>query len=333
MLRFAVRRLLLAALTLVAISVATFALFFAGPKNPAATMCFNGTICPAEIQERIHRSLGLDRPIVEQYADYMNGIVAGRTFAYGDTPPIECPAPCFGVSFRTREPVLDILARALPVTLSVVVGGAVFYLAVGTALGMISAIRQGTLFDKVSVGLSLSFASMQIYFLGPLLMILFVWNSNLLPRPRYVSPAEDVLGWMGGMLLPWVTLGLINSAQYARLARSQMVETLSEDFVRTARAKGLSSWSVQLRHAFRAAVTPLVTVAGVDIGVQLGGVVITETTFSLLGIGQQSVRAVQTMNLPIIMAAVLLGAVFIVVANLVVDLLYATIDPRVRLSG
>lgn len=330
MLRFAVRRTLLAVLTLFAISVVTFALFFAGPANPAATMC-GQRICPQDVQERINHALGLDRPLPAQYADYMRGIFVGRDIPFGDTE-IKCPAPCFGVSFRSREPVLDIILRALPVTASIVLGAAVVYLFVGTALGMVSAVRRGTLFDKAAVGFSLAFASMQIYFLGPVLMIIFVWQTGLLPRPQYVSPAEDLFGWMGGMLLPWITLGLINSAQYARFSRAQMLETLSEDFVRTARAKGLSTRVVHLKHAFRAAVTPVVTIAGVDIAVQLGGVVITETTFSMLGIGRQAVLAVINLNLPVIMAVVLIAAVLVVVSNFFVDMLYAVIDPRVRLG-
>ena len=329
MLRFAVRRALLSCLTLLAISVTTFALFFAGPANPAATMCYTPT-CPPDIQARIHHSLGLDRPVVEQYADYMRGIFVGRTIDYGSTP-IECPAPCLGVSFRTSEPVLDILGRSLPITVSIVVGAAIVYLLVGTTLGMVSAIRRGSMFDKLSVGLSLSFASMQIYFLGTLLTILLVWNRGLLPRPRYVSPTDDVFAWMGGMLVPWLTLGLINAAQYARFSRAQMMETLSEDFILTARAKGLTERAVNLRHALRAAVTPLVTIAGVDVGLQLGGVVITETTFGMLGIGRQAALAAGNYNLPIVMGVVMIGGVFVVVTNLMVDLLYAVIDPRVRL--
>jgi peptide/nickel transport system permease protein len=330
MLRFAVRRALLAVLTLFAISVVTFALFFAGPANPAATMC--GTrICPPETQARIETALGLDRPIPVQYADYMKGIFVGRTLDYGDTP-IACDAPCFGVSFRSREPVLDILGRAMPITISIVLGGAVIYLLIGITLGMTSAIKRGTAFDKTAVGFSLSFASMQIYFLGPLLALLLVWNTGLLPRPQYISPAEDLFGWMGGMLLPWITLGLINSAAYARFSRAQMIETLSEDYVRTARAKGLSATAVNLRHAFRASITPLVTIAGLDLGAQLAGVIITETTFSMLGVGRQAVLAVNNSNLPIIMATVLLGAFLIVLSNFIVDLFYAVIDPRVRLS-
>jgi peptide/nickel transport system permease protein len=330
MLRFVVRRVLLAVLTLFAISVTTFGIFFLGPANPAASMC--GTrICDQRTQDRINAALGLDRPAVNQYADYMRGVFVGRDIKFEDTV-IKCSAPCLGVSFRSREPVMDILKRAFPITLSIVLGAAVIYWLIGIGLGMLSAIRRGTALDKGAVGFSLTFASMQIFFLGPLLLILFVYSSGLLPRPHWVSPSDSVGGWLAGLLVPWITLGLINSAQYTRFSRAQMLETLSEDFIRTARAKGLSARVVNGKHAFRASITPLVTIGGLDLGNQLGGLVITETVFGFFGVGRQAVIAVNNSNLPIIMATVLIAAVFIVAANLTVDLLYAVIDPRVRLS-
>jgi peptide/nickel transport system permease protein len=335
MLRFAVRRVLLAVLTLIAISITTFALFFAGPANPAASMCGVRGCSTAE-QARINDWLGLDRPITEQYVDFMKGIFVGRKIGEGSTigggVVIDCPAPCLGVSFRNNEPVMDILQRSLPITVSIVLGAAVVYWFVGIGLGMISAIRRGTVFDKTAVGFSLTFASMQIFFLGPVLLLLLVYNTGILSRPIWVSPAESPGRWFAGMLIPWVTLGLINSAQYARLSRAQMLETLSEDFVRTARAKGLPTRVVHLRHAFRASITPIVTIAGLDLAAQLGGVVITESVFGFFGLGRQAILAVNNLNLPIIMAIVMLAAVLIVIANLVVDMLYAVIDPRVRLS-
>jgi peptide/nickel transport system permease protein len=268
---------------------------------------------------------------VVQYANYMRGIFVGRTV--GREPYlVECPAPCLGVSFRTQEPVMKILGRAFPVTLSIVLGAAVVYWSVGIGLGMVSAIKRGTLFDKTAVGFSLTFASMQIYFLGPLLLLALVYQTHILPRPQWISPTVDPLGWLGGMLIPWITLGLINSAQYARFARAQMLETLGEDYIRTAKAKGLSARLVNGKHAFRASITPLVTIGGLDLAAQLGGVVITEQVFGFFGLGRQALLAVNNLNLPVIMAIVLLAAVFLVVANLVVDVLYAFIDPRVRLG-
>jgi peptide/nickel transport system permease protein len=164
------------------------------------------------------------------------------------------------------------------------------------------------------------------------LLVIFVFGFGILPYPRYVSLWDDPLGWVQALILPWLALAFIFGAQYARLSRSQMLETLSEDYIRTARAIGLPKRTVYLRHAFRAAVTPIVTIAGIDIAGALGGAVITETIFGLQGMGQQAVRAIPNLNFPVIMATVLLGAFFIVMANTIVDCLYAVIDPRVKLS-
>jgi peptide/nickel transport system permease protein len=254
MLRFVVRRSLLAVLTLFAISATTFGIFFLGPANPAASMC-GQRICDQKTQQRINAALGLDQPPLTQYAHYMRGIFVGRDIGY-DTDVIKCPAPCLGVSFRSREPVWDILKRAFPITVSIVVGAAIVYWLVGIGLGMLSAIRRGTALDKGAVGFSLTFASMQIFFLGPVILVAFVYTAGLLPRPHWVSPSDSISGWLAGLLVPWITLGLINSAQYTRFSRAQMLETLSEDFIRTARAKGLPARLVNGKHAFRASITP-----------------------------------------------------------------------------
>jgi peptide/nickel transport system permease protein len=331
MLRFLLRRLLTAGLTLVAISITVFALFFLGPADPAASMC--GTkACTAEQHDRIQETLGLDRPVTVQYADYMKGIFAGRMMGKGQNA-IKCPAPCLGLDFRTSEQVSAIIGRTFPVTASIVFGGAVVYLIFGIATGMFAAIRRGTVFDRLSSGASLVFASTQIFFLGALLLLILVYTLGWLPGPGYTSPFDNPFSWISGMLLPWLTLGLINSAAYSRLSRAQMIETLSEDFVRTARAKGASVRSVYFRHALRAAITPIVTIAGIDIGAQLGGTAITETTFSLQGMGKTALKAVGDQNLAVVMAVVLIGALAIVVANMIVDVMYAVIDPRVKLGS
>jgi peptide/nickel transport system permease protein len=331
MLRFFVKRALLAVLTLFAISVTVFALFFLGPADPASSMC-GSKACTAAQHERIVKSLELDKSSVTQYASYMRGIFVGREIGSG-SEKIDCPAPCLGINFRTFEPVTDIIKRTLPVTLSIVLGAAVVYVLFGTGLGMISAIWRGSIFDRLAASTALTFASTQIFFLGSLILLLLVYWTGWLPRPQYISPLEDPLGWIGGMLTPWIALGLINSAQYSRFSRAQMIETLGEDFVRTARAKGLGMRAVYFRHALRAAITPIVTIAGLDIGGQLGGVAITETTFSLQGMGKTALGAVVAQNLPVVMAIVLFGAVFIVASNIVVDMLYAVIDPRVKLGS
>jgi peptide/nickel transport system permease protein len=330
MLRFFIRRVLLAVLTLFAVSVTTFLLFFAVPADPAATMC--GTrVCPADQAARIRTSLGLDRPLVVQYSEYMKGIFTGRDIGTG-SDAIHCPAPCLGVSFRNHLPVLTIIQQGLPVTLSIVLGGAITWLTIGLVLGTTAALRRGSPVDRFSIGFSLTGASMQIYVLGLVLISIFVYTLGWLPRPGYTSLFDNPWKFFLGMLLPWATLGFINSAVYSRLSRAQMLETLSEDFVRTARAKGASMRTVNYRHALRAAITPIVTVFGLDLGANLGGVVITETTFNMRGIGQIAVQAVGDLNLPIVMATVFLAATFVVASNVVVDMLYAVIDPRVRLS-
>ncbi|WP_020525686.1 ABC transporter permease [Catelliglobosispora koreensis] len=331
MFRFLIKRVLLGVSTLFAISVTVFALFFMGPADPAASMCGTKQCTPVQ-HERITTFLELDRPPHEQYASYMRGIFVGRTIG-GDSPDaIECPAPCLGINFRTYEQVSTVIGRTMPITFSIVLGGAVLYVLIGTGLGMLSAIKRGSIFDRIASGTALTFASTQIFFIGSVLLLVFVYQTDLLPLPKYVPFTESPLGWLGGMIVPWIALGLINSAQYARLSRAQMIETLSEDFVRTARAKGLAIAPIYFRHALRAAVTPIVTIAGLDIGGQLGGVAITETTFSLNGMGRTAVRAIDEANLPVVMGIVLFSAMFLVLSTIIVDILYSVIDPRVKLG-
>ncbi|HEY0532059.1 MAG TPA: ABC transporter permease [Actinoplanes sp.] len=329
MVRFVIRRLLLAITTLFAISIITFLLFFAVPTSPALVMC--GKNCSPEQVSQVEHRLGLDRPLVDQYGTFVKGVFVGRTIGSGDFVR-NCPAPCLGYSFRTDEPVTSILKRTVPITASIVVGSAVLWLVIGVSLGMTSALRRGTLFDRVAIGTSLVGASLQVYFFGLILLLLLVYDTGILPAPAYTPITQNPGKWALGMLLPWITLGFLNSALYARLSRAQMLETLSEDYVRTARAKGLPKRRVYIKHALRAAITPIITIAGLDIGASLGGTVITESIFGLQGLGRISVQAVEDLNLPIVLATVLIAAAFIVFMNIVVDVLYAFIDPRVRLS-
>lgn len=329
--RYLIKKVLLAVTTLLAISVLTFALFFLMPSNPAEVMCGNQQRCGPERLAQIEQRMGLDEPAYVQYGKFVKGVFVGRTFGEGATAR-DCPAPCLGYSFRNDEPVTAIVGRTLPVTLSIVFGAAVVWLLIGLSVGMISALRRGTVFDKVAVGTSLVGASMPIFFFGYLLLIVLVYETGLLPNPKYTPITENPGAWAGAMILPWLGLGFLNSATYARLSRAQMLETLSEDFVRTARAKGLSKTTVYGRHALRAAITPIVTIAGLDLGTYLGGTVITESVFGFTGLGKTALNAAINLDMPIVMATVLLAAVFIIAANVLVDVLYAVIDPRVRLS-
>lgn len=327
MARFLLKRLFSATLTLFAVSVLTFLMFFALPRDPVSSICSKN--CNPERLERVRDDLGLNDPLISQYAGYMKGIVTGRDL--GSAQGGRCDAPCLGWSYVTNEAVSDTIARVLPVTLSIVIPAAILWLLLGVGLGMVSALRRGTWLDRLAIGFSLTGASLQLYFVGAVLLLVFVYNLRLLPVPSYTSIFDNPAKWASGLVLAWVALAFLFSAIYARLSRAQMLETLSEDFVRTARAKGLAKPTVYGRHALRAAITPVVTIAGLDVGGALGGTVITETTFGIQGLGRTAVDAVRSGDLPTIMATVLISAVFVVLANVLVDLLYAAIDPRVRL--
>lgn len=328
MARYLIKRTLLGVSVLFAVSVLSFLMFFALPRDPVTGMCPKN--CNAERLERVRTELGLNDPKLEQYANYMKGIFTGRDL--GTAQGGHCDAPCLGYSYVNSEAVSDTFARVLPVTLSIVLPAAVLWLALGVGLGTVSALKRGSVLDRVSIGFSLTFASLQLYFVGAVLLLVFVYELRVLPNPGYTPIWENPLEWARGLVLTWVTLALLFSAIYARLSRAQMLETLSEDFIRTARAKGLAQSTVVGRHALRAAVTPIVTVAGLDVGAALGGTVITETTFGIQGLGRTAVEAVRQGDLPTIMATVLVAALFVVIANIVVDVLYAVIDPRVRLD-
>jgi peptide/nickel transport system permease protein len=330
MLRFIVARTLRAIITLFAVSIVTFVLFFIFPASPAQLMC--GRNCDPITVAQTQHNLGLDKPLPTQYVEFVKGLFVGRDYGAGDFFR-HCAAPCLGFSYRSNEAVTAILARTLPVTLSIVIPASIIWILIGTALGMFSALRKGTVFDKMSIGVSLVGASLQVQFFGLVLLGIFVYGLKLMPYPSYVSLWSNPGGWLEAMILPWLTLAFLNMAIYARLARAQMLETLSEDFIRTARAKGVPKLKVYVRHALRAAINPIVTVAGLDIGLSLGGTVITETVYSLNGLGKTSVNAAFSNNLPVVLATVLLAAIFIVVANVIVDGLYAVVDPRVRLGA
>jgi peptide/nickel transport system permease protein len=328
-LRFILRRSLSSVLILAVVSVVTFVLFFAVPGDPGRLSC--GKICtPAKLAE-IHHNLGLDRPLPVQYGEYMKGIVVGRDVVEaGDKQ--HCGAPCFGYSFVNHQPVWQTFLDRFPATLSLALGAALLFLLGGVSLGLISAIYRGRAIDKMAIGLSLTGASLQIYFIGIVARAFFVDKLQWLPQPGYTPLTEHPGRWFSGLLLPWLVLAFVNAALYARLSRASMVEALQEDFVRTGRARGLSGRSIYLKHAGRAAVSPVITIFGLDLAGLLGGAIITETVFSIHGVGQLAITSVFASDLPMIMATVLLAAAAIVIANLLVDVAYAVLDPRVRIS-
>ncbi|RMI38754.1 ABC transporter permease [Streptomyces triticirhizae] len=325
MLRFLLRRSLGAIAILLIISAVTFFLFYAIPRNPALLAC--GKTCTPDQLAIVERNLGIDKPVPVQYWEYMVGIFAGRDYPVG-----HCPAPCLGYSFTDNRPVLETILDRVPTTFSLAVGGAVVFLVVGLSMGMLAAWRRGTLLDKSLSSASLVLGSMQIYFLGPLALALLVYNNQILSQPEYVPLTEDPLGWFNGLLLPWLVLSTIFTANYTRMARSTLIEQLREDHVRTARAKGMSRPTVFFRYAWRGSLIPIVTIFGIDLGSLFGGAMITEFTFNLPGLGRLAVDSVTKSNLPMLMGVMLFAALVIVLFNILVDACYALIDPRVRLA-
>jgi peptide/nickel transport system permease protein len=331
MLGFILRRLFSGALVLFTVSIMVFLLFFKGPGDPALAFCPESK-CDSQRLENIRESLNLDDPVLQQYGRYMKGIVAGDEFDQGAIA-IDCPAPCLGVSFKLRIPVTEYLWDRFPATLSIALGASVIFLVTGVGIGMFAARRRGTLADRLVVGGSLLINAVPYYLLALLAYLYLVAKFGWFPESGYKSPfSEGPIAWASGMLLAWIILGLSYSTQYARFGRGAMVDALSEDYVRTARAKGLSEFTVTFKHAFRAAIVPIVTIFGLDFALLLAGTIFTERIFGIDGIGLAAINAIGNEDLPVISATVLISATFIVVANIVVDILYSVIDPRVRLT-
>jgi peptide/nickel transport system permease protein len=335
MITFIIRRLLATVLLLVVVSAITFAIFFLLPRLAGqstyqlAAQYVGRNPTPVQVHA-IETKLGLDQPLQVQFGRFLKGIVAGETYSDGPSKTY-CPAPCLGYSWRDQQPVWPLLVSYIPVTLSLALGAAVIWLVSGVAIGVLSALRRGSVFDRVAMGTALLGVSLPIFFTGQILLLLFSFKWQIFANVQYVSPFSNPLEWAKNLFLPWITLAFLYSALYARITRAGMLETMHEDYIRTARAKGLPERTVIVKHGLRAALTPVLTIFGLDLGLLLGGAVITEYTYSLHGLGLFTIEAINNSDLPEIMGVVLLAAFFIVIANLIVDILYAAVDPRVRL--
>ncbi|MFF8473531.1 ABC transporter permease [Streptomyces sp. NPDC015414] len=325
MLQFILRRTVGAVVTLFLIGAVTFFLFVAAPSDYASLAC--GKDCSPQRLEDIRQALGLNLPIAQQFWDFMSGIFVGRDFPTG-----HCTAPCLGQSFYSGDMVWSTIMDRFPTTLTLTAGGAVVFLVVGVGAGMIAAYKRGSFVDKAATGASMVLSSFQIYLLGPIVLWIFVYSTGWMENPGYVPITKDPWGWFVGMLLPTLVMATIFTAQYTRMARSSMIEQLAEEHVRTARAKGMSRKYVFFRYAWRGALIPIVTVLGIDLSSMLGGAVVTELTFSLQGIGRLAVDGAIHKDLPMTMGVMLFGAFFILIFNILTDIAYAWIDPRVRLS-
>lgn len=327
---YIMRRLAASALVMVLISMLVFALFFYGPSSPGQALC-SGPRCTPERVEQINQLLGFNDPITQQYGEWAKGLVAGRDITFGSSP-INCPAPCLGISYQDRLPVTSSIAEAFPKTLSLALGGAAIFLPLGVLLGTLAARRRGEATDRLLVGTSITLSSIPYFLVALLAYLYFIIIWGLLPSPDYTPLTENPLAWAGGLIVPWVVLGLFNSTAYARFSRGSMVESLSEDYVRTARAKGLRERTVVVRHGLRAAIVPILTIFGLDFASLLAGTVLTEQIFGIQGLGRLALASIAPKDFPTISATVLVAAFIVVTANLVVDILYSVIDPRVHLS-
>ena len=314
---FLLKRLGFGLLVLFLLSLFVFLLFFVAPGDPARAIA--GDKATEQLLAQIRDTLGLNQPLYQQYLDFASRLL------HGD----------LGFSYRSQQPVTELIFDRLPVTMSLVGGAMVLWLLIGIPVGVASARKPGSLRDRIGQSFAMTGISFPTFVLGMILLYtLYSLPAKagflLFPPSGYIELAQNPLQWAWHLVLPWITLALVTAAVYARLTRAQMLEVLGEDYIRTARAKGVRESSVVYKHAFRSAMTPLVTQLGIDIGVMLGGVIVIEQVFGLAGVGSLAVQAVQTQDRPVIIGVVLLGGLFVAVANILVDIAYTRLDARVR---
>ncbi len=328
---YLVRRVLIMLLILLLLTVVVFFLFNLLPADVARLSC--GKACTPQIIEANRVRLGLDMPVIEQYWVFLKGLFVGRTYPEGGGPgSLLCAAPCLGYSFRKNAPVLQLIGERLPATIWLATGAFILFITVGVITGIFASLRRGRWQDRSIMGVALIGYSLPSFFLGLAALFFIVIRWQWLPYPSYVSPFDKPWQFFQTMLLPWIVLAILYAAFYTRLTRSQMLETLGEDYIRTARAKGLPERTVVGKHALRAGLTPIITAAGLDFAGLLGGAIVTEAIFSLPGIGSLAVSSVIDPDLPVLVGVTLVTAFFVIVANLIVDLLYGVVDPRVRVA-
>jgi peptide/nickel transport system permease protein len=315
MARFAVRRLGNMAFVLIAISIITFLVFYKIPGGDPVLRISGRTAEPA-VREQVREDFGFNDPTHVQYLRMMEKTFNGSLESYSN-----------------RVNVREELIRGIPATASLVIGGALIWLFFGILFGVISAVFAGRLPDRFLTILGLIGISLPVFWVGALLLYYLTYKVALFPAGGYVPLSEDPASWLSHMILPWFCISLVFIGFYSRLLRSNMLDVMNEDYVRTARAKGLSERQVLVRHVMRNALIPIVTVFGLDFGAAIGGgAILTETVFGLQGIGQYVAESIGSLDLPPIMGTTLYAAFFIVLLSALVDIVYARLDPRVRLQ-
>lgn len=331
MLAYIGRRMVFALATILVVSAVVFMIFAILPFDPAALTC--GQRCNEQIIEANRIRLGLDKPLYEQYFLFISGIFLGRTYGSGSAA-FTCPAPSFGYSFNENACVTDMITEALPITINLAVGALILWLTVGIGLGIVAAKFKNRWPDTGSSVFVLLGTSLPTFVTGLALLIWVTikWKIIPLSLTGYTSLLDNPYKYFQYFILPWITLAIAYAALYTRFTRAALLETLGEDYIRTARAKGVGEQKVFFKHTLRAVLAPLITMASLDFAGLIGGAIITETIFNLPGLGRLTLRSVYEFDLSVVLATTILAATVVIVMNLIVDMLYAVLDPRVRLT-
>jgi peptide/nickel transport system permease protein len=316
---YIVRRLFWLVVVLLVITFVTFVIFFLIPPVDPAVLFAGKSPSPAVIAA-ITKEFGLDKPILVQYGLFVKHLILGDQFGW----------PGLGFSFVYRSSVKSLMEGRLMISIELALGAAIIWVTLGMSIGIVSALHRGKAADRIGMGLALFFVSAPAFWLGLMFLWIFWYKLGIASGTGYVPITQDPASWLNHMIMPWVVLALLYAAWYARMTRASMLGVLHEDYVRTARAKGVSERRVVVKHVLRPSLVPLVTMFGMDLGALIGGAIIIEQVFNLQGMGQWAIQSIFTGDLPAIIAITLVAAFAIVFANLVVDVLYAFLDPRVR---
>lgn len=338
MVAYVIRRLFSGLIMLLVVTLATFVLFFSAGKDPAAQTC--GKNCSPALIEQNRKALGYDKPVLVQWGNFVKGVATGREFPEDkelrkSAPDLafSCDAPCLGYSPLQSANVTDEIKAAFPISFSIALVAFALTLILGVGFGILAALNRGGIVDKTLVGTSLIFYALPTFAIGSLLYQFVAIDWGWLPVPKYSTIADGGIGgWLSGLLMPALTLALFTAAGYVRMTRAYVLETMSEDYLRTAKAKGLSKGKTLWKHTMRAAITPIMTMAGIDFAVLVGGAPITESVFNYDGLGKLAVTSTQTPDLPTNVGIVVVLSALVIVANIIVDCLYAVVDPRVKLA-
>jgi peptide/nickel transport system permease protein len=319
--RFLIRRVILGIFVMWLVTIVVFGIFFAGATGHEIATRLAGKNGSPQTINLIMKRLHLNQSVFSQYWHFLAQMVWHHSLGY---------------SYFHAQPVTSIIKQAFPITLSLALGAAVIWLVLGVLSGVVSAVRRGSILDRALTTLALFFYSMPTFVLGLLLLFLVYYQLakngiRIFPGQGYVYLTASPLHWFESLVLPWITLALVSAATYTRLTRGSLLEVLGEDYIRTARAKGLSERRVIFRHGLRSALTPVASQFGIDVGTLVGGAVVTETVFGMPGLGYTAVNAINNGDLPVIIGIVIVASAAVVVANILVDILYAVLDPRVRL--